>query len=82
MKQLHAQKNQANFSISSGVLRSLQEQVPSRKRSQFVEEAIEKALKKDRLLQAIDMIAGSWKSKDHKEPTEKFIRQLRESKRI
>lgn len=76
------EKAQANFLISIKVLKKLKAHVPSRSRSQFVEEIIEKALRKSTFLEALDQSAGSWSSKNYKEDTGKFIRSLRESKRI
>lgn len=75
------EKAQANFFISVKVLKNLKNHVPARSRSQFVEEIIDKALKKNSFLKALDLSAGSWNSKDYKEDTSKFIRSLRESKR-
>ncbi|MEK7085655.1 MAG: hypothetical protein AAB953_01420 [Patescibacteria group bacterium] len=75
------EKAQANFFISVKVLKNLKNHVPARSRSQFVEGVIDKALKKSSFLQALDLSAGSWSAKNHKENTDKFIRSLRESKR-
>ncbi|MBI5754184.1 hypothetical protein HZA40_03520 [Candidatus Peregrinibacteria bacterium] len=75
------EKAQANFFISVKVLKNLKNHVPARSRSQFVEEIIDKALKKNSFLQALDLSAGSWNSKDYNRDTDKFIRSLRESKR-
>lgn len=75
------EKAQANFLISVKVLKNFKNHVPARSRSQFVEEIIDKALKKDSFLHALDMSAGAWNAKNCKEDTDKFIRSLRESKR-
>lgn len=81
MKTAAQQKTQANFLISVRVLDTLKGNVPVRLRSKFVEEAIEKALKKEQFLNALNDSAGSWSAKDYKFDTEEFIRSLRESKR-
>lgn len=75
------EKAQANFLISVSVLKNLKNHVPARGRSQFVEGIIDKALKKNSFLEALEFSAGSWSPKIHKENTGKFIRSLRESKR-
>lgn len=75
-------KKQANFFISSSVLMLMKKHVPRRQQSAFVEHAIQKELQHERFLDAIDRCAGTWKDKDHPIETEKFIRSLRESKRI
>lgn len=75
------EKAQANFLISIKVLKNLKSHVPARSRSQFVEEIIEKALRRSSFLEALDLSAGSWSHKDYKGDTNKFIRSLRESKR-
>lgn len=77
-----SQKRQANFFISSNILENLKEQVPPRKQSEFVEQAIEKELKHRQFLEALEKCAGAWKDEDHPEDTGKFIRALRESQRI
>lgn len=75
------EKTQANFFISVKVLKNLKTHVPARSRSQFVEEVIDKALRKNNFLNALELSAGSWSGKDYKQDTAKFIRSLRESKR-
>lgn len=75
------QKNQANFFISVHTITALKENIPPRKQSEFVDEAIKKALQQKLFFKAIEECAGAWKDKDHP-PTHKFIRSLRESKRI
>ncbi len=75
------EKTQANFFISVKVLKNLKNHVPARSRSQFVEEVIEKALKKRSFLEALSLSAGSWSGKNYEKDTAKFIRSLRESKR-
>lgn len=75
------EKAQANFLISVRVLKNFKNHVPARSRSQFVEEILDKALKKNNFLQALEFSAGSWSLKTHMEDTDKFIRSLRESKR-
>lgn len=74
-------KHQANFLISIKVLTSLKKHVPPRQQSAFVEQAIERALKRDQFLQALQSSAGAWKNQKHP-PTKKFITSLRASKRI
>lgn len=74
-------KRQANFFISVKVLQNLKETVPSRKQSQFVEEAIKKELQQKTFFKAMEECKGAWKDKSHIGNTEKFIRKLRESKR-
>ena len=76
------QKSQANFLISIRVLDTLKVNIPARLRSKFVEEAIERALKKEQFLKALNDSSGTWSQKDYKFDTEKFIRSLRESTRI
>lgn len=76
------QKGQANFFISTHIIATLKETVPHRELSLFVEEAIEKELKRRQFLQALETTPGAWKKKDHPEKTETFIRSLRESQRI
>ena len=84
MKTLQSQsgeKAQANFFISVKVLNNLKNYVPARSRSQFVEEVLDKALRKNGFLEALNLGAGAWDAKSHKEDTANFIRSLRESKR-
>lgn len=73
------EKTQANFLISVNVLKNLKNHVPARSRSQFVEEVIDKALRKNAFLQALGQNVKAWSDE---EDTGKFIRSLRESKRI
>lgn len=73
-------KRQANFLITVQTLDLLKKQVPNRKQSEFVEETLIKALKKNAFLKAIKTSKGAWKN--HEEDTEQFIRSLRSSKRI
>lgn len=72
-------KRQANFFISVKVLQNLKETVPSRKQSEFVEEAIKKELQQKTFLRAMEECKGAWKNMSGS--TEKFVRKLRESKR-
>ena len=74
-------KQQANFFISSTVLSLMKKHVPKRQQSAFVEHAIQRELQHERLLEALDHFAGVWKKEDHPASTEKFIRDLRSSKR-
>lgn len=76
------QKRQANFFISIQILDQLNDVIPYRQRSKFVEQALERELQQKEFFQAIHECAGAWKSKDHPQSSEKFIRSLRESKRI
>lgn len=76
------QKCQANFFISTIILTQLRENVPSRKQSEFVENAIARALQEKRFRSVMYEIAGAWKSKDHNESVLTFIRSLRDSKRV
>lgn len=76
------QKGQANFFISTHIIATLKQTVPPRELSIFVEQAIEKELKRRQFLHALKTSAGAWKKKDHPEKTESFIRSLRESRRI
>ncbi len=73
-------KRQANFLLSIQTLALLKKQVPNRQQSEFVEETLAKALKKNAFKAAVKKSFGAWKN--HTEDTEKFIRSLRESKRI
>lgn len=82
MVQKLSQKHQANFLISVQVLQTLKANVPARKQSAFVEEVLEKALKKKQFLHVLSSVAGTWKTSDHPSSTENFIRSLRESKRL
>jgi hypothetical protein len=74
------EKRQANFLITIQTLHLLKKQVPNKKQSEFVEEILFKALKKNAFRKAIRSSMRAWKN--HKEDTEKFIRSLRENKRI
>jgi hypothetical protein len=75
------QKSQANFLISTEVIKNLKTYVPNRKQSEFVEQAIVKELKKEQFHDALNTCAGAWKKKDHPKTTNTFIRSLRETKR-
>jgi hypothetical protein len=75
-----SQKRQANFLISVQTLTLLKQQVPPRKQSEFVEKTLAKELKKNAFLKVMKKVKGTWKN--HEEDTYKFIRSLRESKRI
>lgn len=75
-----AQKRQANFLITLPTLDLLKEQVPNRKQSEFVEETLLKALKKNAFKKALRTSFGAWKN--HTEDTEAFIRSSRESNRV
>ncbi len=74
-------KKQANFFISTITLNDLKAHIPSRKQSEFVEEAIQKELQQRKFFSALETSSGSWKKEDHPLPTDRFIRSLRESKR-
>lgn len=76
-----SQKHQANFLLSVQILQTLKAHVPARKQSAFVEEALQKALKKKQFHNVLSAVPGSWKTSDHPSSTEKFLRSLRESKR-
>lgn len=78
---MYNMKSQANFLISVEILDSLKVTVPPRARSQFVEKAIEKALKKTQFIKALEDSSGAWKNEDYSFNTEEFIRSLRENNR-
>ncbi|OGJ46288.1 hypothetical protein A3J23_02270 [Candidatus Peregrinibacteria bacterium RIFCSPLOWO2_02_FULL_48_14] len=73
-------KRQANFLITVQTLNLLKKQVPNKKQSEFVEQTLVKALKKNAFRDAVKNSFGAWKN--HTENTEKYIRSLRESNRI
>lgn len=77
---INLEKRQANFLFTVQTIDLLKIQVPPRKLSEFVEQAVVKELKKNQFLKALKASKGAWKN--HKEDTETFIRSLRESKRI
>jgi len=74
-------KKQANFLISIAVIDTLKVCVPPRKQSEFVENAISRALRKEQFALALNESRGSWLAKDHPRKTADYIRSLRNSKR-
>ena len=76
-----ANKTKTHLVFPEVILKEIDKLVGKRKRSRFVVEATERALKRMRLLKAIKEAAGSWKDKDHPEllkmGTYKWIRKLR-----
>ncbi len=74
------QKRQANFVLKLETIQLLKMHVPNKKQSEFVEEVIIRELKKRNFLKILKKKTGGWKN--HKEDTDKFIRSLRNSKRI
>lgn len=76
----NAKKRQANFFISIHILDLLKKQIPNRKQSEFVEQTLVKALKKNAFKEAMKSSFGAWSK--HTEDTEKFIRSLRENNRL
>ncbi|MBI2463690.1 hypothetical protein HYV57_01920 [Candidatus Peregrinibacteria bacterium] len=80
--QKNHQKRQANFFISIQVLNQLNDIVPYRQRSKFVEQALARELQQKNFFQALHDCAGAWKKEDHPRSSAQFIRSLRESKRI
>ncbi len=75
-----SKKRQANFLISIQTMDLLKKQVPNRKQSEFVEQTLVKALKKNAFREAMKTSFGAWSK--HTEDTEKFIRSLRENDRL
>lgn len=75
-----SQKRQTNFVLKLDTIQMLKQYIPNKKQSEFVEEAIVKELSKRNFLSVMKKTKGSWSG--HKENSDKFIRSLRESKRI
>jgi hypothetical protein len=79
-----ASRKQANFLLSEEVVEELRRTVEKREQSRFVENALQKELKRLRLEKALKLSFGAWKDEDHPEMaqgTENFVRVLRKTTR-
>jgi hypothetical protein len=56
-----------NIQISARLARELKRFVPPRQRSRFVEEAVERELRRRQRLAALEQSAGAWQDRDHPE---------------
>ena len=76
--------NRMNIAFPAQLLTEFKELVPSRKRNQFIVDAIDKEVRRLRLLKAIEDAAGSWSVEDHPdlvtpEDIDIYVRTMRES---
>lgn len=76
------QIEQANFRISKTVLKNLRKAVPHGKQSRFVEEAIQKEIKRHQFLKAVESSFGVWGKRKDLGTTHQFIRKLRAGRRF
>lgn len=73
-----------NITFPVLLLEDLRRYVPRRRRNQFIVEATEEALKRRRLLKALQESAGAWSDEDHPdlmtvEDVNRYVRRLRET---
>ncbi|MBI2340212.1 MAG: hypothetical protein HYU99_07610 [Deltaproteobacteria bacterium] len=73
---------QANFRLSREVLKSLRKAVPHGRQSRFVEEAIQKEIKRRQFLKAVESSFGAWGERKDLGTTRQFIRKLRRGRRL
>ena len=73
---------QANFRLSREVLKNLRKAVPHGKQSRFVEEAIQKEIKRCQFLKAVESSFGAWGKRKDLGTTRQFIRKLRRGRRF
>ena len=71
-----------NVSLSKDVAADLEALVPKGERNRFIVEAVEKALRRARFLQALEISAGAWSDEDHPdlmtiEDVDRYVRNLR-----
>ena len=70
--------------LPRALLGEMDKVVPSRKRSEFITEILEKELKRLRLREALHEAAGSWSEKDYphlktREDINRYVRTMREN---
>jgi Arc/MetJ-type ribon-helix-helix transcriptional regulator len=74
-----AQKRTHVF-LPEGLVADIDQFVGKGKRSSFITEIVEREMKRQKLLRAIDEARGCWKDEDHpelKDGSEAWVRQLR-----
>lgn len=77
-------KKRINVSFPESVLELLDKLVPPRERNSFIVEATQEALRRARLIEALQASAGAWSDENHPElmtndDIDQYIRRLRES---
>ncbi len=60
-------RERLNLYLTKPVADELRRLIPPRERTRFVEEALAKALRRQRLLEALEISYGAWKDEDHPE---------------
>lgn len=58
-----------NLFLPQAVVKELRARIPPRQRTAFITEVLEHALRRLRLLEAIDTTAGAWRVEDHPDLT-------------
>lgn len=84
MEAVRKSTRRVNVTFPLELAKSLEELVPRGKRNRFVVEATENALRRERLMKALEDSAGAWSDEDYpnlatSEDIERFVRSLRES---
>jgi len=77
-------RKRINVSFPEPVLELLEKVVPTRERNSFIVRATEEALRRERLLKALQASAGAWTDEDHPdlmtvEDVDRYVRRLRET---
>jgi uncharacterized membrane-anchored protein YjiN (DUF445 family) len=60
-------RERLNLYLTKSVAEELRRVIPPRERTRFVEEALAKALRRQKLLDALEKSYGAWKDEDHPE---------------
>ncbi len=60
-------RERLNLYLTKSVADELRRVIPPRERTRFVEEALAKALRRQKLLEALEKSYGAWKDEDHPE---------------
>lgn len=76
--------NRINIAFPEPLLIEFKELVPARKRNQFIVDAVNKEVRRLRLLKAIEDSAGAWSLEEHPdlatpEDIDAYVRKMRES---
>ena len=61
------EKERLNIYLPKRLVEELRRQVPSRERTQFIADVLERELKRKKLLNAIRESYGAWRAEDHPE---------------
>jgi len=73
-----------NVSLPRDVADDMEALVPKGERNRFIVEAVEKAVRRAKLLHALEISAGAWSDEDHPdlmtvEDVDRYVRRLRET---